>query len=110
MAASLLEAVENGSLEQAFQESGHALKGQEAFQDTASTALTGLPSDMQRTNVVALANQTAKGHLVGMRQEAPQGAAAVQRALMQYERRTPQLPWNAMPITMHGAGQPPPEE
>ena len=85
MAASLLEAVENGSLEQAFQE---PLQEKEPLQDTASTALTGLPSDLQRTNLVALANQTAKSHLAGIRQDAPKGAAAVQRALLQYERRT----------------------
>ena len=84
MATSLLEAVENGSLELAFQESG---VGKAPLQDTASTA-TGLPSDMQHTGIVALANQTAKSHLAGAREEVPHGAAAVQRALMQYERRT----------------------
>ncbi|CAE7241289.1 Ckb [Symbiodinium microadriaticum] len=83
MATSLLEAVENGSLELAFQESG---VGKAPLQDTASTA-TGLPSDMQHTGIVALANQTAKSHLAGAREEVPHGAAAVQRALMQYERR-----------------------
>jgi len=85
MATSLLEAVENGSLELALEESGQVGKG--PLQDTTSTALTGLPSDMQHTGIVALANQTAKSHLAGAREEVPHGAAAVQRALMQYERR-----------------------
>lgn len=70
-------------MELAFQESG---VGKAPLQDTASTA-TGLPSDMQHTGIVALANQTAKSHLAGAREEVPHGAAAVQRALMQYERR-----------------------
>jgi len=85
MATSLLEAVENGSLELALEESGQVGKG--PLRDTTSTALTGLPSDMQHAGIVALANQTAKSHLAGAREEVPHGAAAVQRALMQYERR-----------------------
>ncbi|CAE7028529.1 unnamed protein product [Symbiodinium natans] len=73
MAASLLEAVEDGSLE-AFLTSGQDLQVQEALQDTTSTALTGLPSDMQYTGIVDMANQTAKSHMA-----APRRAAVVQR-------------------------------
>ena len=86
MAASLLEAVEDGSLE-AFLTSGQDLQVQEALQDTTSTALTGLPSDMQYTGIVDMANQTAKSHMA-----APRRAAVVQRVVKEYERRTPPTP------------------